>query len=275
MSPESTRNRDYSLTWFVHFRKAGGTSLAQLAEINGERLPAHHRGANPVDTDGRFERVWELSPEGLSALVDTYEASGVTFVATEWGMPALDTLIADPRVRLVTLIRDPIARMTSNYTYDHFLGDTRARSIRGYCADRSHGHTQHNYYSRMLLRERWATDVAPAESARQALAVLDGFDVVQVLEAPNAMGAVADALGWASGDLHANSAAHQRSTVARRAFTQLRRKRPELLLRALAPVGVADADRAWLVDRNQADVQVYGSLLSSSEARVESEASRL
>ncbi len=56
-----------ALIWFLHFRKARGSSVASLAHRNGETSRPLERGREVTDDDGSIIRLWELSPEGLYA----------------------------------------------------------------------------------------------------------------------------------------------------------------------------------------------------------------
>ena len=56
----------------------------------------------------------------------------MSFVATEWGAPNYSALCDDPRVFLVTCIREPWSRLISNFNYDYYLGYADSSTLTGY-----------------------------------------------------------------------------------------------------------------------------------------------
>ncbi len=119
------------LIWFMHFHKAGGTSIVGLARRNGETFWADHRNGNPCSTDGKILRPWELSAAGLNAHIDAALSSGVSFVASKWGCPDPEVLAARGDVLSIVVLRDPLNRIISDFRYEYFNGRARGRFSTG------------------------------------------------------------------------------------------------------------------------------------------------
>lgn len=181
----------YRLIWFQHFHKAAGTSIVHAARESGERFYPSHRNGIPQTAAGDQLFLWQHSDSELIEFVDQCESLGVTFVATEWGMPNVSLLARDPRVMLTTCIRQPYSRFISNFRYDLHYGFTTAASMADYLDEGcnvpetgAHYKTRSmsDYYCRMLssrynlgsqLDEPWF------ERARQTLRMFDLVDIVE------------------------------------------------------------------------------------------------
>ncbi len=173
---------------------------------NGQTLFPQQRNANPVASDGTPIPLWDLGPGELTGFVDHCESSGVTFVATEWAAPDLAVLASDPRVALITCLRDPLERFLSNFYYDYYFGNT-SRATPGDYANSGRSFTMYNYYCRILSRHDASPEpVGPRqyERARRALSL---FDCRVLLERPDALSVLADPLGWSRTDGHDNRTA--------------------------------------------------------------------
>lgn len=192
----------YRLIWFQHFHKAAGTTITNLAIANGEVLYPRHNNGNPVGADGEEIKLWEYSAPELIRFVDDCEKTGVTFVATEWGVPDLAALSLDPRIRLVTCLREPLARYVSNFYFDLYNGFTPARNLRDYAWSRNRTITMPDYYCRMLARV-YNVPAEPGESdylrAKEALAK---FHYVSTLK--NGLTGIVNALNWDTCPVHSN-----------------------------------------------------------------------
>jgi len=194
--------RPYRLVWFQHFHKAAGTSIIELARRNGERFYPRHENGNPVGGDGRPLALWRLPAAALSAFVDDCQRQGVSFVATEWGVPALETLADDPRVVLVTCLRHPLQRLISNYYYDLYGGYTAARRLDAYPDSSREAFCRHNYYCRMLAGKAEETGEIGEQDFLRARARLACFDHCDVVE--RGLEPLAHRLGWTIHAVHEN-----------------------------------------------------------------------
>jgi hypothetical protein len=217
----------YRLVWFQHFHRAGGTSLVDLALGNGESPWPRHENGNPCEPDGREIRLWDFTPKELTRFVDECESGGVTFVATEWGVPDLTALAGDPRVYLFTCLRRPLDRFVSNFYFDLHSGYTPARNLRDYVGSRDREITMPNYYCRMLARHynrSMELDEKHFEAAKVALACFDRCLILEESFEPMTLD-----LGWKWFETHAN---RSRATL-RQCFGLIRRRRFDLLRHVL------------------------------------------
>jgi hypothetical protein len=140
----------YRLIWFQHFHKAAGSSIVDAARDNSEVLYTREVNGNPVAASGEQIQLWTYRAAQLKDFVDHCQHSGVTFVACEWGLADIAALASDPRVVLITCLREPLARFVSNYYYDLHNGYTPARTLEEYVGSRQRAFTMDNYYCRIL-----------------------------------------------------------------------------------------------------------------------------
>lgn len=186
----------YRLLWFQHFHKAAGTSLIRLALANGERPFPTHRNGNLTEADGRTSvPIWEYSADPLRALVDRCEAEGVTLIATEFGVPDLQALSADPRVSLITCLREPFARFVSNYYFDLHHGYAKVSKLDDYAGSRG-TFTIRNYYCWMLSRQTDRDHAIDQADFLFASRQLEMFDQIVIAEDANSWDRMKDGLGW-------------------------------------------------------------------------------
>ncbi len=244
---------DYHLVWFQHFHKAAGTSVIELARQNGERFFPRHENGNPLDDAGQPIPLWRFSPTQLQAFVDDCEARGVSFVATEWGVPHLECLAQDPRVRLVTCLRDPLKRFVSNYYYDLYGGHTDARSLETYPGSGPEAFCQHNYYCRMLGADGDGAEDPGEARFRRAQARLALFDYCGTVEA--GLERLAQAVGWQPADVRENASdAHAGQLVKALLKGRLRSVYYRLRFPKSPP---PEAFRAEFRHRNRWDLALY------------------
>ena len=127
--------KKYRLVWFQHLHKAAGTYVIRRAIANGEKLFPINENGNPCDDNGVIP-LWDMTGRDLSKFVDTCEEMDVTFVATEWGGPDFHILSKDPRVCLITCIRDPINRFISNFNFDYYWMWSKSTNYEQYLMDK-------------------------------------------------------------------------------------------------------------------------------------------
>ena len=187
--PESMSK--YRLVWFQHLHKAAGTYVIRRAKANGEIFYPTNENGNPCDEHGVIP-LWEMSGSKLTKFIDKCEDRGVTFVATEWGGPDFDILSKDPRVCLITCIRDPINRFISNFNFDYYWMWSKSINYDQYLSEKAI-HTSPNYYIRIFSRNHNPTHPVTEEHAQIAKENTTLFDKIIVAE--TGMNAL-DELGW-------------------------------------------------------------------------------
>ena len=250
------------LIWFMHFHKAAGSSVVELARRGGERFPDRHENGNPCDERGRADRPWELSTAGLHRYIDGLRADGITFVASEWGVPDTSVLAARDDVTSITVVREPVARIVSNFRYDLAIGAYgagAAPSLAEYVDHHVASHTWSNYYTRMLLGTDWVADLDPTELIDRAWERLSRMDEVVRLEDPNWQSRLAARTGWSGDPVRIHQTDADWRTRLRKAAGGLRAGRADVTARALwrKPPTARPDELAMLEQLNHLDVALY------------------
>ena len=169
---------------YLHMHKCAGTSVVRTALASGLRLPAQHQNGNLLRDDGRPLKYRGMTADDVRAVIEQERDAGTQFMAIEWDCPPIEQLRAIADVRLLTSLRDPLARAISNFRMDKVAGWIApevdfAAYINGdalYASD--------NYYTKMLC-QLWPKDTASAAHGERALAALDAFEAVIVVEQGN------------------------------------------------------------------------------------------
>ena len=190
-NPDPPNMEPYRLVWFQHLHKAAGTYVIRRALANGEKPFPINENGNPCDDNGVIP-LWEMSSKELTKFIDTCEEMGVTFVATEWGGPDFSTLSKDPRVCLVTCVRDPMNRFISNFNFDYYWMWSKSTNYEQYLMDKEI-YTSPEYYTRIFSRNHNPTDPVTEDHFQTAKENILLFDKVIVAE--TGMDALED-LGW-------------------------------------------------------------------------------
>ena len=196
-------NQEYRLIWFQHFHKAAGTTVFEYAKKNGDSFWPNNMNGNPIDENQLCLELWNYSNDELTSFIDSCEAKGVTFIATEWGVPNVEHLSHDSRVCVVTCLRKPRARFVSNFYYDLYGGYTQAKTLYEYESSRGRTITMYNYYCRMLSGKNNSEHDVTEEDFLKAQLVLDKFDCCTVLE-QGGLVSLAEYLQWQVEKLHIN-----------------------------------------------------------------------
>ncbi|MEO1636003.1 MAG: hypothetical protein AAFS04_13080 [Cyanobacteria bacterium J06631_9] len=193
----------YRLIWFQHFHKAAETSVTNLAVANNESFYTQHKNGIPVLPQGKKGTVggfnpWDFSDAELTQFVDHCEDSGVTFVANEWGSVNFEVLAADPRVVLITCLRDPLKRFLSNFYFDYWHGYDNVSSPQAFMNVSKF--SQSDFYCKFLSRTEQAYKEKIGEEAfHTAKTNLLLFDHVVILESTHALHGLCNSLGWTEG----------------------------------------------------------------------------
>ena len=232
----------YRLVWFQHLHKAAGTYVIRRAAANGEVFWKENENGNPV-RDGKVIPLWDLSSNQLQSFIDECEENGVTFVACEWGGPDFQTLADDPRVTLLTCLRQPIKRLISNYNYDHYWMWTKSKNYQEYIAE-GPLHSSPEYYTRIFSRGSLDLDLAQKN--------LQLFDKVIVAE--DGMEALGE-LGWSkeSDTTHPTFGDKKRAMIL---FAKLRWFR---LFNYLKGIKFEPPEELGIERMNERDLELYNS----------------
>jgi hypothetical protein len=246
--------KKYRLIWFQHLHKAAGSSIVQLAQDNNETLFPKHRNGNPVGDDDEWIRVWNMPVEELIRFVDNCEEMGVTFVATEFGRPDYQALANDPRVFLVTCLRDPVKRFISNYYYAFYRGTTDCKTPYEYVNSYA-TFTMPEYYCRTFSRLGSSDEPVTREHYDKALAALNNFDCVVLLEKENPFQELLCRLGWSNKLIHANLT----KMPLINALKYILRGKAHLLLRRITNPRKNDDPqfKRFFEDLNEFDLKLY------------------
>ena len=241
----------YRLVWFQHLHKAAGTYIIRRALANDEKFYDKHENGNPCDENGVIP-LWEMNANELTSFIDGCEQKGVTFVAIEWGSPDFSVLANDPRVSLLTCLRDPLKRLISNYNYDHYWMWTKATNYSEYLSE-GHVHSSPEYYTRVFSRKYDSSqEVGPLdlEVAKTNIALFDN-----VIIAESGM-EILEELGWSieSDTIHPTFGSKMR---ALHLLKKLRFKRLWNYLRKIKHLPPEDYD---FKGENQFDIAIYENL---------------
>ncbi len=188
---------EYRLIWFQHLHKVAGTTIVELAAVNGEKLYHDHINGNPLDENGNLIELWNLNRSGLTKFIDDCEREGITFIATEWGSPDFKTLHEDPRVILITCIRKPWDRFISNYQYNLFKGFTKMKDIYKY--SNFNDVSSFNYYTMIFSRRTFEHVRKKGLTNRDLVSAkenLSRFNMIAVLETEGSIDEMTKGLGW-------------------------------------------------------------------------------
>lgn len=194
---------DYRLIWFQHFQKAAGSSIVLMAERNGEKLYPNHNNGNPHGENGEEIRLWDLEEQELTAFIDRCMAQGVTFVATEKFGPDFSVLIKDPRVCLITCLREPLKRFVSHYYFSYYTARTDLTELEDF-ASSIFISTMPDYYCRIFSRHHADPEPIASSHYESAMSVLKLFDFSGVIESETFIRDLTKFLGWQNVEIRAN-----------------------------------------------------------------------
>jgi hypothetical protein len=226
---------DRKLIWFQHFHKAGGSSVIRLAQRNQWKFYPNHRNANPTDDNGNWIEFWNYDRSALNHWLNAVIRANVDFIACEWGFPPPEHFITRDDLVYLTVLRDPVQRLISNFLYDLSRHHTKCPTVQHYVNLKSKwSYHQPEYYVRTLNGLSTAETITDDHLA-QAIAILDRFEIVMVVEREDPWRPL-EQLGWEVADLHVN----------------VNRQRPELYAKHVTP-----QDVEFLEEVNRLDIALY------------------
>jgi hypothetical protein len=247
----------YRLIWFQHVHKAAGSAVINQAIANGETLYPVHENGNPCSSTRVLLPIWDYEDNELLEFIDDCQSKGVTFVATEWGSPTFRILNADPRVVLVTCIREPWSRLVSNYNYDYYLGFSRASSLSEYMIGK-HRIEMDNYLVRVFSGDSdHGGNILGPESVKSSIKNLQLFDLVLITEREGDLGThLFKALGWESKAVDNHSTFGNLWTLS----TLIRKLRLLSAVRYLLRIKrqVSEGERMDFKEKSGLDLELYG-----------------
>ena len=119
-SSASTNNgTSNSLTVFLHFHKAGGSSIVRAAQSTHTMFNPNNNG-NPKDVAKNTIPIWTYPQEKLVQFISYCIRAEITFIAMEnrwFNNERTNYLYSRRCVELVTQLRDPFTRFLSNYLF--------------------------------------------------------------------------------------------------------------------------------------------------------------
>jgi hypothetical protein len=193
------------------------------------------------------------------AAVDT----GVSFVASEWGVPDLEVLAERPDVRVVTVVRDPINRIISNFQFDQKYGFSDWHSLMAWIDHPVKTHTFSNYYTRMLARNAWRDDASAEQMMASAWRNLMLVDHAVVMDQPGWVATLCQRLGWQPYQIHENRSSLALGDSSRLRARHLRHGRLDLFAQTFRHYQPDQVEVRALTTANQLDIQLYQRLASA------------
>ncbi len=164
-----------------------------------------HENGNLLNASGAQVDFSGMSLSRLIAFIERCQSEGITFIASEWSSPNFGILSADPRVVLITCLRDPLTRFVSNFYFDLYHGFARANSLETFVNSRQNS-TMYNYYCRVFANVSDDLRVIGEAEFATARTALHAFDHVAVLETPNSVSGICRTLGWTYSPMRAHPA---------------------------------------------------------------------
>lgn len=223
-----------TFVWHMHFHKAAGTSIGELAIRNGLKLAPHE-----PDSHGHLDlgnnNIQDTSAAQIVERLSTLRASGVGFGSTEHWFPDPSKLAAiqagAPWVKFMTVLREPAKRTISSYFFHQNGGGRRCA---GRCSVEQYAYAESNMMTRVLngmpfgpealdqppteLRAQAAAIQEDQAAVSRAVSVLSSFALVLIqekLSEESTRHLIRDKLGWAGTNLpHTNSHGHPTLSAA-------------------------------------------------------------
>mmetsp|Transcript_56690 Transcript_56690/g.111966 ORF Transcript_56690/g.111966 Transcript_56690/m.111966 type:complete len:482 (+) Transcript_56690:135-1580(+) len=194
--------------WYHHFHKAGGSTFVKLAQANGANLMPANSNGNPLGGDGKRIPFWEFGPaEQVAWAADVQRRHGTDFVVTEFGFPGPLSLLAPLPFLYVTILREPVSRLVSNFFWRYrryFSGQPEPRLPIGQPPEFKEFADLHvDFYVHTLTGEPQGKKLGP-EHLAAAQRSLSAFSLVLVCEwLASSSPVLAKHLGWAITDFDA------------------------------------------------------------------------
>ena len=188
------------LNFFLHFRKAGGTRIVNLAIANGERLWPIHDNGKPCDESGTTKDLTSMSHSEATDFFNEAIRKKVSFLSAPGGKELVEAALAHPDVRTICSLRDPRKTCLSNYNYDYYLGLTNERRLSSYLCHADYS----NPFTRSLLgHENY--EHTEKDSMNEAIRLLQQFDLLIRLGDSDSDSKIHNVTGWSNFDVKSHS----------------------------------------------------------------------
>ena len=188
------------LNFFLHFRKAGGTRIVNLAIANGERLWPIHDNGKPCDESGTTKELTSMSHSEATDFFNEAIRKKVSFLSAPGGKELVEAALAHPDVRTICSLRNPRKTCLSNYNYDYYLGLTNERRLSSYLYHADYS----NPFTRSLLgHENY--EHTEKDSMNEAIRLLQQFDLLIRLGDSDSDSKIHNVTGWSNFDVKSHS----------------------------------------------------------------------
>ena len=188
------------LNFFLHFRKAGGTRIVNLAIANGERLWPIHDNGKPCDESGMTKDLTSMSHSEATDFFNEAIRKKVSFLSAPGGKELVEAALAHPDVRTICSLRNPRKTCLSNYNYDYYLGLTNERRLSSYLCHADYS----NPFTRSLLgHENY--EHTEKDSINEAIRLLQQFDLLIRLGDSDSDSKIHNVTGWSNFDVKSHS----------------------------------------------------------------------
>tara|TARA_B100001113_G_scaffold302655_1_gene262206 strand:+ start:2956 stop:3747 length:792 start_codon:yes stop_codon:yes gene_type:complete len=191
---------DSRLNFFLHFRKAGGTRIVNLAIANGETLWPRHDNGKPCDESGITKDLSSMNHLDATDFFNEAIRKKITFVSASGGKELVEAALNHPNVRTICSLRNPGKTCLSNYNYDYYLGLTNERKLPSYL----HRTEYSNPFTRSLLGHG-NSGHREEEPVNEAIRLLQQFDLLIRLGDSDSDSKTRDETGWSNFDVKSHS----------------------------------------------------------------------
>lgn len=188
------------LNVFLHFRKAGGTRMVNLALANDESLWDNHDNGKPCDSSGTVVDLTKLTFEQSLNFFEDAISMGKSFISVGRGKTFIEAAISHPHVRTICSLRNPKKTCLSNYNYDFYLVEAHDKNLSGYLQRKQYS----NPFIKSILYEGGDVEFNQ-NSVEEAVNILQKFDVLFELGHPDSDTLMSRHLGWRNFDVKSHS----------------------------------------------------------------------
>ena len=191
---------DSRLNFFLHFRKAGGTRIVNLAIANSETLWSRHDNGKPCDESGTAKNLTSMDHSTATDFFNRAIERKVSFMSAPGGKELVEAALNHPNVRTICSLRDPVRTCLSNYNYDYYLGLTNERNLTSYLLN--------NEYSNPFIESLLGhgnLGQREGDLVTEAVRILQQFDLLIRLGDSDSDSKIRNETGWSNFDVKSHS----------------------------------------------------------------------